>query len=1339
MSKRKQLLIAIFSGVFALWILFLVLVPTFLAHGGLERLLNKKLPGSFHYQRAHLSWFKAQTLEKVTYVSSSKNLSFEVDQLKVSASLLNLLMDSSQLKEVSIKGLSGFYKPSKKDSNSSFPLNLSTFFEPSPSKSEKAAFFVLSLPFQGKLHLDQSSFELRNAYNEAIELNQLQLDCNMLSKEGPLLAHLACETKQKELMGSMSFNFELGGFNPDGSLIVTPYDKDLFFLSQQAYLDIDAELANLPCKGLDALSQFYFPALKDFTPSLLGDSLNLGSHLSMVKGKTKVELHAKSPHIDLKFKGSATPSQFTLDEASICKLKLTPQFLSILTKDKAYSLETLAPCQASIFLERLAFPLDLKTLNLAALSCNARFALGPLEFADTSALQGVKVLEMNGVLDSFDMGENATFHLKIDAEHNQRPLVAKLDAELSKLVDCQKDQKLENVQGHVHLSLKDIPSHLLAIHPAKKLILQDFFGPSAQLEAHYKGSLKEGLLTLNADSTRLKMDPLHFEWTQASLLNLMKSAPIQMRFNPTLAHHFMSPHFTLLHPFEVQGKLKKLSLDLSAKDQKIQDVDLKLSLNPFETTYQNSKTIQIPESKIYVSINEDKKLQTEAYFTAHLPTEYDSSILSSLFDFSLVFTNFPFQTSNKDVHLTARIKNAHILSEFSATLNSLNYLKVQEPIQTILFPFSTQVASTTIHLSEPTYLQTAPFECALKDLDLTSFCLKGQAQTQSCTLIRDKKSLTYEDLVAPFDYYPFSHRLNFKLDSKNNELQLSGSLSEIEFSKEMKAYCDLEAQLLNSTLPFLDFLEVSYTALDPFLDSPGKCSFHFKGQLQHQLTGHLSYELVHSKLQSKGYLSLEDEIYLLEPLTIHASLLPDQWKRLNEEIFDHALSGFELSKEASFHLTMDRMHKKRNAPGAWPEHFLAKASLDQCQTKEVHLKNLLCTLEASDPSELIKLDFSAQTQDSKNAQGKLSFKGHFLDLPKTLSDFSFKQMSANFAASFEHFPTAFFDNVLIKTEPHLVAFKEILGKDLDLNIGLKWLQGAGPLSLEVHSDQLNTKMRFDCNQGKMTLIESASIQSKLQEAVAKSVLSKLNPLLQEACYSKNLLTLTMPAKALQFDLFAPNFLESLLLTNATLHLDQIKLTNQSSPKELLGFFDAQTRKKEMDCWLMPLSFSIQKGKIDVPMAHLQLNNRFHLAMLGTYNLLTNENQFFLIIPHSTLAKEFELQALPSTYLFKIPFSLQNNELAARLQKAHQQIDLLCSTKSPFDAQRSIADSSSSEQLPSFLIESSSTYEKGESSSQYPWDEKEDKETIAVDKTKTTTEQQSQILRDFFKVLKKRLQ
>ena len=1296
MSKKKKILLNTFAITFSLWFLFLALTPTLLAHGGLKLFFKKKYNGTLCFDKAHLSWFRAQSLKGVRYESKSKSLKLTADHFETSASLLSLISNPKNLKELTLEGVDGSYYLQPIDASSK---------QPSTSEREAASpFWVLSAPYIGKLQVQNSQFRIYTQNKEPVIFKSIQMSAQYEQLQGPLYASIACESSQSDLAGSLYFSGELGGFNSEGKLALTPQDTDLFYLSPKAYLNLDAQITNLPTTGIDALSNFYFNNTDTLASSLLGESLNLGAQFSANKGNSSLSINASSKTLDLAFKGNFKEDRFVVDESSYAKLTLDQHSSKAFKAPYDQDLKLADRALATLNVERLVFPLNSSALDLKALSCNLTLALKELHFAPTSKLSHLQLDSLEAVLDSFAMGEQANLHLKSSAQHQGQKMALKIDTQFSRLGDVKSVNELSNLKTQSNLKLENMSSELIDQYLGSPELFKEILGPNFHLSGQFQGCLEKGESTFSLDSSRVRFSGAKMLHEKLVDIKLQHPLHLETHIHPTLAEKITNPNFTLLHPFEMKLGLKKLHLSLN-QDKLIQDIELKAHLNPFEALYKTSKPVHISDSHIHVFKNEENEIQTDASMTATLPQEVEPSILSESIDLSLLWKKKLSSANGVASEFQALLENSQLNLSVEGHILANHLLEIKKAKALYQGPFPTG----------PAFLSAAndePFEVTLNPttLDLSNnpfFKIEGRLSHPYAELIVGDYTHKLGDFTLPFSYQSETKELNFETANEDHSSALKGALKEISLTPAFNAGFSIDLKTKLSSLDFLPQNQRDWVPSGPFT-----LYLKAEGSAKDSITGQMQVEVKSKELFAKGSLAVDHEIFLLEPLTVHLnsidSELAKSWmKKL------HLSDAIRLSEKAQLHLSLNRLH----APKVFP---IQSSSLCQGDLKlsavslyDTTFKDLCLSIEQSLNSQDLHLSIQATTPHKKQKLGKA-----LCEL--TLShENGITTYNGHLDASL--IPTQLIERCCHSLGAPFNNWNQFLGHLSNFSADFKFQQGLGPLFIDFETPFAKSSLNLFLNQNLLQLQEDTSITLAYHEGLKERFLKGINPFMAYTKPQRQKMILDLP-KGLQLHLNNPK--NPCTLTKATLHVPQMTLLNAPSIKQLLALFDVSTKQKQIDFWLGDLEFSYDQNRVQVSDTHFLLHNRFHLVTAKEF-----DKDFTLSLAPKTLERSFHIpitaqadQIVFDLETTPIGFDTNWNLAQEKIESSFQRFSLLkaASTQSLEDSQELSFEDEEQEPVEDSL---------------QPWDE-QDASSNYTSENKTNSSEQSKILNSFFQALKK---
>lgn len=1222
--RNKKKLLSVFGISLAVWLLFLALVPSLLSKPLLRAVLEKKTGGPVTFETAQLYWFGPQRVTRLSF--QKEGLDITIGDLKTKSSLFTLLLRPSHFNQTEITNLSGSYQIHK-----DAPFFSSSRSKARSSESDQPSFVVFKFPFTGKLTIDKSDFTILSDANEPIQLNEIQLNFSRSDKKSPIFCSLACLSTQNELSGSASLNLEMGGLDAEGKLILTPFDQDLFFLSPEGYLKLNTQFKNLPSIGLDHLATINQSRLQGLFLPALGESIDFGTDLNIVKGKSNIQFKASAPNLSLDCQGTIVQKEFYLDEASHCKYTITPDFIRQVSKQFTVPCEIQASALASIHLDRLTLPLDFKNFNFNALSCNALIEIGDLEFGENDSLSGLSLQQFKGVIDTFDIGENVTFHFKALAKDQNQPATIKLDGQLSKLVDLSAEERLNHLQGNFQLELKDVPSRALTRFSKDSSYYQELLGPKTNMNFKFDGSAQKGHVTFEMQSSRLSIPETHFLVAEGHKAHLMKASPIQYKMNPSFSKLLLHPNLKLLHPIDIESKLKKLDLDFSAPNF-IEDIDLKCSLGTFEATYENSSPIELQETKVYFSKNEENELEARAYFSAVLPSELKDLPIGKIFDFSLFFSNFSLR-ENQEGNLLGHIKSKDFSLNFEGKVDANFTFKLSAPALAKFQPFSKNQWLS----NQNSILRIQPFAFSLKHFSLLESGISGEYAYDHLQYKKD--SLTAGTLK--FHLLPALKKLDLSFSTKDKSQSLVATLNNYSLNQPKNITYQLEGNLKQLPTSLLSHLSFIPNKLLPLLGP--RIDLKFEANKKSVEDVYCVYKASNSRLQSEGAFTLSKTLFINEPLHLKYKLGKKALRALH-------LPELDIQEPTKVHLTVHRLHKDLSSKLPYPEVFEAELSCQSMTLPDGTLKNIQLHAETPNLKDILNIEIIADAQSEKKS-GKLKVQGDLVNPLHT--------KTGHLVYTFNNFPTHLLQALTLAEsyEPLL----RTLGPSFDATGSLRWVDGPGVLSLNYQSNLAKFASSFTLQDQTLLLNQDLEVELKMADSLINK-LAWINPLFKEIKTSKELLHIVIEKE------------NSIIPLNKKLSDACIKgrilpytFALQDSPT-LNPFFDfLDYESSEMDIDVPSQSFEMTDNQIALAPLNLPLDENLNVLLWGTTDLEDQTQNFYFGLPKESLTELFNVPSLPEQALLKIAY----NESTTSLQKKRAYFEKklphnLTSTEMPYE-------------------------------------------------------------------------
>lgn len=1344
-KKNKKLLLIAFSIFFSLWIVIIALFPVFFSKSILCRQINKHIKGKVTIKKASMSWLRTQKFEKITAKDSQDNIILEIDSLTTQASLLSLITNKKNLKETNIRGLKAHIYPSgQKSPQVISPFGSSGFLSKESSLNKKSSVYIFKIPLFGQFHVDQSKLTIYSSHHEPIEFQDIQFYCQLPERASSFKAHLACESSQGNLSGSMNVNLEVGGFDDKRQLIITPQERDLFFLSPEGFLDLNAQITHLPSDSLDHVLTLFNPKLSSLFSNTVGGPLDLGAHLHLVKNKSKIDLNAHAKDLDLRFCGALQQNQFFLTEPSTCRLQIHPHLIKNLSSSlfAHSSLSSQDTAEALIQIDRLTMPLDAHNFNFSNLSCNAQLSLSPMKFTGDKRVQNFEISQVKGTVDTFDLNENVMIHLNMSALDNQKPIHLKVDGQLSKLIDNKNELKgIEQIKAQFVAQAKDFPTSFALCFFKEKALGKEVLGPSFNLDTTFSGSLSSALLNMNLESSRVKVSDIEFRLRDKNLLTLTEPTKVSFRITPSLAKK-AADSFSILHPIRLEGDLKNCELKLARPKTTFTTLCLDLKASAFDFFISTYKPCHIDQSQLTFRKSPKHDLSCSLAFKADLPKDMPFYHLNHSFKADVEIDKFLSFMNGKPSPIHFNFNAENWKTSFEAYLDRQLNLKLTNQM--------------TLEIDSPTFISDGQFsvksqnlQLNLSPISLNILSLNPQGQDFNGVLYLKDLDITkgafsekFDSLTVPFEY-------NAKSDQATLAMKDEKTLSAFQLNCK-SLFKDQKFDLKNGQFNLIanakgispNFLNAFSTAnydfesiLGAHLDMSINSHFSFLKLLE----GDIQYTLYSSILKSEGHLTFGEQLRLAKPgLLIDYFMSPASYLALNQFINKGPSSSILLEEPLSLKIEVDTLSKVLNENAVnTPLAFDGKVIVDKFITNKGSLFDLSGKFNTSNIFNNLKLNFSGKTTNVYSKEGCVHFSAELTEPFSRETKGINSKINGFIDCRLTHFPTALLTEVTEFKKEELAILQNLVGPSFDLHCCANLKSGNGPLKGSLKSDHISTRFSLSFEKDHLNLEEDLLAQLRFDQNSSAFILSKVNPLFAPLNNSSHSFNLKIPKQGFYLPA-SPFSLSEIQINSATLSMEKFQVENTPFYSKLLKFLKSDSESKILEVWATPTVFSFKNKALKVSRTDFLVNNSYHLAFWGDYNLELNKGDFFLSIPPSTLKKTFHISKLPQNYMFQIPIHKEGKKLSVDWATAAAQIGILGITskfESPAHYMQQNPNSSLDEILDLFA-KTQPTKETPNCPYTIPWDNSDIKDQTPRKQKEASQEEQTEILQKFIRDLRK---
>lgn len=1341
LKKKRSLLLKVFASAFFAWLIILALIPFLLSKGILEKQINKNFPGSIEIKKSRLSWFGTQQFEGVTLKDKDHDVILTIKSLKTSASFLSLLLGKRDFKEVSIDGLIGSIVSSKGQPSSiaeTLTFNSHSIITQEKNKNRLTPIFILKKPFSGNFHIDNSSFLIQSQDHDPVYFNDIQISCSLASKQESFIAQLACETSQNDLSGSVNLKLEMGGFDEKGQLIFTPLDREIFFLSPSGYLNVAAQITNLPSVGVDHLLKFFNPKIGQIFSNAAGSSITLGANLHVVKEKSKIELTAHAHDLDVQFSGALKQNQFFLTQPSICRLNMRPALIANISQTflNSSKLSIEEPAVALLQIDRLSTPLDFSNFNLNNLSCNAQFSLSPMKFIGDANFLNFEIKQIKGTIDTFDITDNLSIHLSLLAADHKKPLQFNLDGELRKLIDKQNELiGFDKIQAHFIAQAKDLPTKVALLFLKNRSTASEILGPSLNMNANFKGSLEAADIGLSIVSSRLNIDQVDLKMHKKHFFTLTNQAKLQLRATPQLAKKVVSESVSILHPFLLDGELKKLELSLKNKQFDLSQIDLELLSGPFDFIISDYKPCHVNASQAHFLSDVNSKVQLSLLTQVELPTDLQTLKLDKSVSGEFQLHDFIGYLQGSSSFLQTHLNATNWQAQLNGYLNKHCYYELLQEAQIQLQNPQIEWDKKTVKAPELiVYLN--PCQLNLANIDLSTLDMQGQLAAKRVDFFQAELSYSLHEVKAPFEFNGKKNQCKLSASSKNNLESLSVTFDPFLKGNTFNFKSSLSNLQLNlKKLPpnllqaFVSPLYDYESILGPSLDIELSSSLN----KNKQFNGFVDFEIYSSILSLNGNFSFNENFQLgNKGLHLDYFMSPAGYVAVSNIFKDNAIKPILLEEPLHLKATFHQLSKNiaKNAKEKKLS-FDGNFTIDRFITSNGGLHEVIGSLNSSDLARNLKFDLSAIT--SYNDDKGTAFISAELTDPLNIQNKCISQkINGSIQCVLVHFPTEVLNDFVSfnSSSSHLLG--ELLGSSFDLKCAANLNSGKGPLTCEVRSKNLSTQFALNFSKDHLTLGSDLHAQIQLSQGQTHHWLQKLNPLLLSSDFSTNQ---PIKIKIVKDDFYLPTSpydIKNLKIKSAFVEVEKVNFSANAHLNKLLKFLKNDDQEP-LEGWLTPICFSINDGIMQAERMDFLLNKKYHLTFWGNYNFNKDKADFYLALPSSSLKNIFGFENLSSNYFFQIPLQGSIKSLDIDWATATAQLCLL-----------SISNSQNSfSQLLEVLTKSQPCTNVPKNKFTLPWEQPFEKEpptppSKKARSKKLSDQEQSEYLKDFIKSVRNKL-
>ncbi len=239
------------------------------------------------------------------------------------------------------------------------------------------------------------------------------------------------------------------------------------------------------------------------------------------------------------------------------------------------------------------------------------------------------------------------------------------------------------------------------------------------------------------------------------------------------------------------------------------------------------------------------------------------------------------------------------------------------------------------------------------------------------------------------------------------------------------------------------------------------------------------------------------------------------------------------------------------------------------------------------------------------------------------------------------------------------GYQSLVGEFLNAYGSVHWVQGEGPVDLEIHASHGQVICPLQLTQSGFLLRAPLYAHLQLTEELAEWLLIDVNPLLITGAFSPTPITFEIDPNGFFFPLHPFTF-KGIRIPKATLDIGKIQIRNGGQIQSLMEFLkaDDMTEDQWMEAWCTPIYMSLAEGTSHYERFDLLLARTVHIALWGRIDLVKNKVKMTLGIDPATLAKRFRVHGLSSSDMFQVKMRGPANDVELDWSSAYTRIGII---------------------------------------------------------------------------------
>ncbi len=456
----------IFGGLLAAFIVVTLSLPSIVSTSwGKERvvaLINEHIPGSVEIDDLSLGWFGHQTAQGITVRDPDGQVVLTINRMATDASPLSLLISHMDLGNAEIHGLHADLIPDGQGHTSlhSAFIKPETKVDLEPSEDLVAERKIptqssISVPFKGRLVVNDGTIVLQNKTSEVVSLDDIQASLQHDPAQETAILKIRGKSHQQELAGHFAFEATLDGLDSHGQLLLQPSVTGIPLPEGDGQIHVKMNVQNAAVHVFDQVLTLGHPAWTGLLGDALGETLNLKLDLLLSSSGPSLEIVGDSTNFKADLVTHLSDGNLILERPGIISLKMTPDLFERIWQLQRPGSESTVSLKKDTTLEievqRLTLPTRLTqgsnthptvriALRLPDVQLIARDGVGKFSLQDVSGVlerleaSGALVYQLNAAITHLDQHGSLRIAGKlIDQDHTDTILLGDLVVAATKI------------------------------------------------------------------------------------------------------------------------------------------------------------------------------------------------------------------------------------------------------------------------------------------------------------------------------------------------------------------------------------------------------------------------------------------------------------------------------------------------------------------------------------------------------------------------------------------------------------------------------------------------------------------------------------------------------------------------------------------------------------------------------------------------------------------------------------------------------------------------------------------------------------------------------------------